>query len=156
MDFLLGWPLPTSSFEGRRPCPLCPSVVAYAGQRLCPPELWLGGAEDAVVVLHVGAAVTGVLHVQRVVQKVQVLLHLGDMLCRVLLRVQDLRGIRGVRLARWEGAPEGQVGGGRTAAQHPSSSLCHQPVPWGPPVTRALRRGLFSPASEALTPQRTL
>ena len=63
-----------------------------------PPELRLGGAEDAVVVLHVRAAVAGVLHVQRVVQEVQVFLDLGDVLCGVLLRVQDLREARGVRL----------------------------------------------------------
>lgn len=52
---------------------------------MCSPELWFGGAEDTVIVLQVRATVTGVLHVQRVIQKVQVLLCLRDMLCRVLL-----------------------------------------------------------------------
>lgn len=57
---------------------------------LCTPELGLRSAENTVVVLHVRATVTGVLHVQCVIQEVQVLFRLGDVLCRVLLRVQDL------------------------------------------------------------------
>lgn len=62
---------------------LCP--LPHQGATGCSPELWFGGAEDTVIILQVRAAVTGVLHVQRVIQKVQVLLRLGDTLCRVLL-----------------------------------------------------------------------
>lgn len=74
------------------PMPLSPQAVLPGGAPGGhPPELWLGGAEDAVIVLHVRATVTGV-HVQCVIEKVQVLLHFRDMLSRVLLRVQDLCG----------------------------------------------------------------
>ena len=100
--------------------------------QLDPPELRLRGAEDAVVILHVGAAVAGVLHVQRVVQEVQVFLDLRDMLCGVLLRVQDLREARGVRLrdrreetARPPGTlpPAGPCGHRTEASGHPGAWL---------------------------------
>lgn len=51
------------------------------------PELGLGGAKDTVIIIHVRATVTGILHIQRVIQKIQVLLHLRNMLCGVLLRI---------------------------------------------------------------------
>lgn len=50
-----------------------------------PPELGLGGAENTIIILHVRTAVTGVVHVQCVVQQIQVLLHFRDVLGRVLL-----------------------------------------------------------------------
>lgn len=51
------------------------------------PKLGLGGAKDTVIIVHVRATVAGVLHVQRVIEKIQVLLHLRNMFCRVLLRI---------------------------------------------------------------------
>lgn len=74
-----------------RAVPAGPGAGGRQRRRVRSPELWLGGAEDTVVILQVRATVAGVFHVQRVIQKVQVLLCLGDMLCRVLLRIQDLQ-----------------------------------------------------------------
>ena len=103
------------------------------------PQLRLGGAEDAAVVLQVGAAVAGVLHVQRVIQQVQVFLDLGDVLCGVLLRVQDLREARGVRLRDR-----------REETARPPGTL----PPASPCRPQASRRGLQSPGHLAqLSPQ---
>lgn len=103
------------------------------------PQLRLGGAEDAAVILQVGAAVAGVLHVQRVVQQVQVFLDLGDVLCGVLLRVQDLREARGVRLRDR-----------REETARPPGTL----PPASPCRPQASRRGLQSPGHLAqLSPQ---
>lgn len=44
------------------------------------PQLGFGCAEDAVRLLHFRPAVAGVVHLQAVVQLVQVLLHLLDLL----------------------------------------------------------------------------
>lgn len=51
------------------------------------PELGFGGAKDTVIIIHVRATVAGVLHVQRVIEKIQVLLCLRNMFCGVLLRI---------------------------------------------------------------------
>lgn len=58
-----------------------------ASTRSSLPELRLGGAKDTVIIVHVRATVAGVLHVQRVIEKIQVLLHLRNMFCGVLLRI---------------------------------------------------------------------
>lgn len=44
------------------------------------PKLGFGRAEDAVRLLHLRAAVTGIVHLQTVVELVQVFLHLLDLL----------------------------------------------------------------------------
>lgn len=46
------------------------------------PEFRLGRAEDAVGLLHLWPAVTGVVHLQTVIQLVQILLHLLNLLPR--------------------------------------------------------------------------
>lgn len=53
-------------------------------------EFGLGRAEDTFVVLHLRPAVTLVVHLQAVVQQVQILLHLLGLVHGV--RVQDLPG----------------------------------------------------------------
>lgn len=53
-------------------------------------EFGLGRAEDTFIVLHLRPAVTLVVHLQAVVQQVQILLHLLGLVHGV--RVQDLPG----------------------------------------------------------------
>lgn len=52
----------------------------WDGCRCSVPQLGFGRAEDAVRLLHLRPAVAGVVHLQAVVQLVQVLLHLLDLL----------------------------------------------------------------------------
>ena len=52
----------------------------------CSLQFGFGGAENTVVVVHLRAAVAGVLKLQTL----QVLLHLRGRLCGVLLRIQHL------------------------------------------------------------------
>lgn len=52
------------------------------------PELRFGCAEDAVGLLHLRPAVAGVVHLQTVVELVEVLLHLLDLLPRHMLQAK--------------------------------------------------------------------
>lgn len=106
---LHAWPLLTAGSEGR-----CGRSRVYL-------SFGLGVLRDAAgAILQVGPLSLGSSTSQRVVQQVQIFLDLGTWLCGVLLRVQDLREARGVRLRDRR----------EETARHPAPFL--QPVPAGP------------------------